>query len=231
MKSFKTAFICLLALLQIAACKIGGDPQPVRQFYSFQQSVTMTNVKKEYVVDDIIWLEISVPGKQMTDITTSQTIEVGNARFVPVLDAFDPFVEANTSEKFELIPLLGEVVNGVDFPKEGTALLAYGCPESSYTLKFGVKFKKTGGYFLTFHKTLPSLQIFFTGDSDCSIQNLFPPPPEAAIGTVFYRLDATDTNRDKLDEYAAGFSAFTGDLEAMRTAVDDKTAFFVRVVN
>jgi len=230
MSRLKTAACIGLLAITLAGCKITSDPQPVRQFYAFTQDVTISNVKKEYLVNDIIWLDISVPNKQMVDLTTGQAIEVGNARFVPALDAFDPFVETDTTNKFELIPLSGEVVDGADFPVNGNALLAYGCPESSYNMKVGVKFKKAGGYFLTFHKALPSLQIFFTNSADCSLQNIFPPPPEAAIGIVTYRLDATDTNRDKLDEYAASFPAFTGDLEVMRTAVDDKTAFFVRVV-
>ncbi|MFQ5446010.1 MAG: hypothetical protein ACE5FF_03685 [Saprospiraceae bacterium] len=230
MSRFKTMCISLLALLQLAGCKISGDPQPERNFYSFDQTVKMTNVKKEYVADDIIWLEITVPNKQMVDLTTGQTIEVGNARFVPPLDVFDAFVEASSVDKFALIPQSGEVVEDANFADEGSALLAYGCPEPTYLLKVGIQFKKAGGYFLTFHKLEPVLQFFFTGNSDCSVQDIFPPPPEASIGSVTYKFDAADTNRDKFDEYAALFPDFPGNLETMRAAVDNKTAFFVRVV-
>jgi hypothetical protein len=230
MNRFKKVLTGMLALLTLAGCKIGDDPQPERNYYTFDQTVKMTNVKKEYVVDDIIWLEISVPDKQMVDLTSGKTIEVGNARFVPPLDVFDSFVEAGSVDKFALIPQAGEVVDDEKFIDEGFALLAYGCPEDTYSLKVGVQFIKAGGYFMTLHKLQPVLQFFFTDNSDCSVQDIFPPPPEASIGSVTYRFDAADTNRDKLDEYAAGFPDFPGNLETMRTALDDKTAFFVRVV-
>jgi len=229
MKNILLGLTCLLLFVCIG-CKIGEDgSQPVRQFYSFDQAVTLESVKKEYLLNDIIWLDIKIPNKEMVDLTTGKTVKVGNARFVPVLDLYDPFVADNTTDKFVLFPNTGEVVEDKDFQDGGNVLLAFGCPESSYSMRVGIQLKKEGGYFLTFHKSSPILQFFFTESSDCSIQDVFPPPAEASIGSVTFKLDASDTNKDKLDEYAAGFPNFTGNLATIREALDNKTAFFVRV--
>lgn len=229
MKKILFALTCLL-LFQCLGCKIGDDgSQPVRQYYAFEQTVKIESVNKEYQVNDIIWLDIKIPNKEMVDATTGKTVKVGNARFVPVLDLYDPFAGANTDDKFVLFPNTGEVVEDKDFQDGGNALLAFGCPESSYSLRVGIQLKKEGGYFLTFHKSSPVLQFFFTESSDCSIQDVFPPPAEASIGSVVFKLDAADTNKDKMEEYAAGFPAFTGNLATIREALDNKTAFFVRV--
>jgi hypothetical protein len=228
MKTNKLTNFLLLLVLALNSCKIGED-SPVRNFYAFEQNVTISPVKKEYTQGDLVWMEVNFP-KQMTDQTTGKTVEVGNATFNLNLEVTDPFVPSPDLEKFALIPQNGVVSNDDNFEEKGTALISFGCPANDYSMRVGIQFKEKGGYLVYLNKANPYFQIVFTGDADCSIikPNTIP-PDEADIGTVRLTFALTDTNKDKFDEYAMEFVGASADFPAIRSALDKKEAFFVWV--
>lgn len=228
----KIKFLAVIASLMpvvFSACKIGED-SPDRDFYLFEEKLTVSPVKKEYTQGDFVWLESGIAGKQLTDQTTGKTVEVGNATFNNTLNVSDPFVFAPNLEKFGLIPQVGVVTNDEDFEENGSASVSFGCPANDYSMKIGIQFKEKGGYLVYMNKANPFIQIIFTDEPDCSIikPNMIP-PDRADIGTVRLTFNLDDINRDKFDEYAALFPGAMIDLAPLRASLDKKEAFFVWV--
>ena len=223
------ATIAFLTLLVFSGCKIGED-SPKRDFYVFEQHLLLNPVKQEYAQGDFVWMESDIVGKQLTDQATGKSVEVGNATFNVALNVLDTFADAPGLEKFELIPQNGVISGDANFKKNGAALISFGCPANDYTMKTGIQFKEKGGYLVYLNKSNPYFQVVFTGDSDCSlIKPNTIPPDEADVGTVHLTFAVDDSNRDKFDEYAAGFPEANIDLNAIQTALDNREAFFVWV--
>jgi len=226
--NFFAVFACLLLIVP-PGCKIGED-SPTRNFYAFEQSVGLSPVKKEYLQGDLFTIEVEIPGKEMTDQTTGKSVEVGNATFNISLDVFDPFVVMPDLEKFVLIPQTGVITGDENFDKNGSAMISFGCPAIGYYMKTGVQFKEKGGYLVYLNKANLYPQIVFTSDEDCTlIKPNTVPPDEADIATVHLTFAVGDSNRDKFDEYAAGFPGANVELNSIRSALDNREAFFVWV--
>ena len=77
MKKILFLFAITTFSVLLTDCKIGEDgSQVVRDLYGFQEFFTLTNVKQEYVVGDLIWMEYSRPNKVMNDLTTGIEVVV-----------------------------------------------------------------------------------------------------------------------------------------------------------
>jgi hypothetical protein len=225
----KNLLFLSFSLLAIAGCKIGDDGVANHKFYSFAQEVSLSNVKKEYAAGDILWLEVNKAGKTFNDVTSGEAVLVKNAKFVFYLDVTNHFSSFTNDDKFNLIKQTGKVLSEGEFSEKGLATLSFGCPDQSYTFKMGVQFLKPGGYIVWLNNVQNPPQIFFTDTENCAVQDQFPPPAEASFASITMTFNVADTNRDKLDEYAAANPGTSADLNALRKAVDEKMAFFAWV--
>ncbi len=217
-----------ILFLTVASCKIGDDDtQIVRDTYFFQQEISLTGAKKSYNVDDILWFEITIPDKKLMDTETGSLVTVGNAIFNLDL-LIGSYLVLGGDDKFELVPQEGVVNDDDEFENTGMINFSYGCPATSYNLKFGIKFKRSGGHLIYLNKDNPGLQILFTADSDCSIHNTIPPPADAAIGSISFSYGLDDMNRDVFEAFVEEnniLNDVSGELEALA----DKVAYFVKV--
>lgn len=221
-------FAAVLFLSSLWSCKIESN-QPERNIYNFTQEVSLSTVKKEYSVGDIFRLEVSIPDKTLKDLTSGADIRIDNATFnattlMEVLQ-IDPL--PGSIDRFDLIIQDGAADKEEDFPQTGAALLKYGCPANTYTMRIGYQLKQRGNYLLRLNPERLSSLIFFTDGGDCSIQDIFPPPSEADLGNVFYTFDIEDNNLDV-------FNTLVDDTQdplllEYRQALEDKRAFFIAV--
>jgi hypothetical protein len=216
-----------LLLAGLWGCKIGSD-QPQRNYYVFDQKVSLSPQKKEYSPGDIIWLEINAPDKNFLDLVTASQVLVGNAE-IPISVDIDWFtIPDSDPPEFDLFLQEGVLVEDEEFAENGIASFSYGCPESDYSFKVGIQLKKPGAYLLHFNWRNPYFTIFFTEESDCSIQDFALPPPEADIGSIRFIVDATDTNRDKFEEFIEEQQIWD-DMSVFYQALDNKELYFIWV--
>ena len=165
----------------------------------------------------------------LRDIISGEDIFVSNARFAVILSSevlsADPMPQS--SVRFDAVQQTGELIKLELFEKNAGATLRFGCPEDAYSLRVGLQLREQGNYLLFLNKEEVTTLVFFTEDSDCSIQNLFPPPAEADLGNVLFTFEEEDNNLDVFDSLAV--SPLSPTLEAYREALVNKTAFFLPV--
>ncbi len=219
-----------LFLLGLWSCKLDDEGnQPVRNIYNFKQGVSLDPFKKEYSVGDIFWMEVDIPGKTLKDLASGENIFISNAAFKIILSSevvsVDPLPQS--SVRFDAIQQSGTLVKGEDFETDAGAALDFGCPEDTYTLRAGLQFKEEGNYLLFLNREEVVTLVFFTGDSDCSLQNTFPPPSEADLGNILFTFDVEDTNLDVFNTLVG--STVNPTIDSYRKALEDKTAFFISV--
>ena len=219
-----------LFLLALWGCKIDdGSSQPQRNIYNFQKGVSLDPFKKEYNVGDIFWMEVTIPGKTMEDLVTGEDILISNATFNIILSS-EVLSEAPTPQssiRFDAVQQSGELVKGEDFENNADASLRFGCPEDDYNMRIGLQLKEEGNYLLFLNKEEVVTLVFFTDDSDCTIQNIFPPPAEADLGNVLFTFDVEDNNLDVFESLVG--TAQNPVIESYRKALENKTAFFLPV--
>ena len=219
-----------LLLSSLWGCKIDDNTgTPQRETYNFAKGVKLDPFKKEYLEGDIFWLEVNIPGKQLEAQGTGEDIFVSKATFFIKLEAevlaAEPTPQSNL--RFNAAQESGRIIKGADFDTNAEASLAFGCPDDDYFLRAGLEFEEKGNYILFLNRNDDVSLVTFTDDSDCSLQNIFPPPPEANLGYVKFTFDVEDTNLDV-------FNDVVGDnpnpiLDSFREALENKTAFFISV--
>lgn len=223
--SMLTGFLFLASLW---SCKIESN-QPTRNIYNFNQELSLSTVKKEYSVGDFFRIEVSIANNTLKDIASGADIRIDNATFNVSSDMEVIQIEPLPAsiDRFDLIIQNGQADKDDNFPQTGDALLKYGCPENSYTMAIGYQFKQRGNYLLRLNPERLSSLIFFTDNGNCSIQDLFPPPPEADLGNVYYTFDVEDNNLDVFNALVG--TATDAVTEEYRQALEDKRAFFIPV--
>lgn len=219
-----------LFLLGMWSCKIDDDSsQPVRNIYNFEKGIVLDPLKKEYSVGDIFWMNVNIPGKMLKDLATSEDIFISNATIYINLSAealsIDPIPQS--SVRFDAFQQAGKLVKEDGFDANANASLIFGCPEDSYSLRAGLQLKEKGNYVLFLNKEEVISLIFFTDDSDCSLQDIFPPPPEADLGNLFFTFDVEDNNLDVFESLVG--TTQNPAIESYRKALENKTAFFLPV--
>lgn len=231
----KNAIFYITALIiftTFSNCKVVDDDTPIIQntFYDFNLGIKMFDTKSEYQVNDVITLEINIPNKRMNEVQGGNSITIGNATFGLDLDINTFFPFTTNTPVFELIPEEGMVTQDGIFPEFGSASFSYGCPASDYKLRFGIRFKQAGNFLIQLHKNGTDEQIVFTDDSDCALQDVFPPPAEASIGSVIYFFDINDVNQSVYDTYINETpEALDEDIAPFITALNNKLGYFVKV--
>lgn len=218
-------------LLSLWSCRIDDDnSQPQRDIYRFAEKVKIDPVKKEYNIGDIFWLEVNFPGKELTTVDTGEDIFIGNATFFITVNAevltAEPVPQSDT--RFDAAQQSGEIIKGDDFDTNAEATLSFGCPEATYFLRAGLQLKEKGNYVLFLNQEDGLSYIAFTEDTDCSLQDIFPPPPEADLGYVQFTFDVEDTNLDVFND-VVGADNQSPLLNEFRAALENKTAFFLAV--
>lgn len=220
--------VAMLFLASLWSCKIESN-QPDRNIYNFTQELTLNTVKKEYGVGDFFRMEASIPDKALKDAATGADVRIDNATFNVTSDIeilqIDPLPAS--IDRFELIVQDGAADEDDDFTENGGALLKYGCPANTYTMRIGYQFKQRGNYLLRLNPERLTSLIFFTTGGNCSIQDIYPPPSEADLGNVYYTFAIEDNNLDV-------FNSLVGDTQdpqllEYRQALEDKRAFFIAV--
>lgn len=217
--------------LFVSNCKIGDDTsQIVRDVYSFQEEYKLSNVKKEYNVGDLIWMEYNRSNDAMTDVTTGQEIVVPNPTLFTNLLLFDPFTEPNNIEKFGSVFQEGVFEDTNDFSQTGELRIEFGCPHNPVPqLKLGIELKAPGGYLLYPNPNDPFVQFAFTDQADCSSIALPNIPDDADFGFVEFVFDVEDANLDKFDEYASLNGDPEFDIQQARNLLQEKKVFFILV--
>ena len=225
-----TYLFLLLGVVAFQACKIETAEPVFRNFYFFDIDVDMTNVKKEYNVNDIVWLEISIPNKFIKDESTGDDIFVGNARFPISLQAQEITNNPIDSNQVEIILQNGELTKDSIFNRNGIASFHFGCPESTYLYKVGVQFKKTGAYILRLNPEQTVKTIVFNEFTDCSIfENTNVLPTGTDVGSVSYLFGAADLNLDVFSDFTQNNTLNTS-VNAVPGQINEKQAFFVKVI-
>ena len=224
-------FSCLTPLFFfLTNCKIGDDgSQIVRDIYSFFETFKLTNVKTEYNVGDVIFMEYSRPNNVMTDIPTGTQVTVPNPTMYTNLLLYDPFVAVDNTVKFGAEFLEGYFEDDDDFKESGLLLIEFGCPhEINPKFKLGIEMKAKGGYLLYPNYEDPFIQFAFTSTEDCSL--IQPPtlPDDADFAFVQFFFEV-ETNLDQFNEYAALFPGTQVDLVEARRLLEEKRAFFIWV--
>ena len=218
-----------LGMLSFQSCKLDDETANLRETYFFDQGITLDPLKTEYSEGDIFWMEVRIPDKMLQDLETSKDIFVSNARFnVPIkteVVEFDPLPQAPT--RFDLTMQSGTAFKEDDFENTANATLFFGCPDNTYILRAGLQLKEVGNYMLFLNQEQGASLITFTGDSDCSLQDIFPPPAEADLGYVQFTFDVEDTNLDVFNSLVG--SETSPLLDSYREALENKTAFFISV--
>ena len=217
--------------LFINNCKIGDDTSTVvRDVYSFQEKFKLSDIKKEYSVGDLVWMEYNRSGNTYTDVTTGEEIVVGNPTMYTDLLLSDPFNDPNNSEKFGSIFQEGEFDDADDFNETGKLNIKFGCPISTNPrFKLGIQLKATGAYLLHPNPGEPFIQFPFTTETNCisfTVTNL---PDEADFGFVEFFFDMEDTNLDKFEEYVLTQPTGEVDIPGIRTLLEEKRAYFIWV--
>jgi hypothetical protein len=227
MKNVAVLVLANLMLISLFSCKI-GDEQPQRELYEFTQGIDVVTFKKEYNAGDIIFMEINIPGKTFTDLSTNNLITVGNAIF-SFLTRAETLIEdpvPSTNEIFDLTLSEGEVEKEDDFMETAKAAFSFGCPEADYNLSFGLQVKEPGNYLLVLNDVNQVSLILFTEANDCSIHDGLP-PDNADQAFVRFVFDETDVNLDVFEDVTgAGQDQLT---ISYRQLLENKYAFFIKV--
>jgi hypothetical protein len=222
--------LVLIALFMVSSCKIDTAEPTFRNFYLFDLPVSMSNVKKEYNVMDILWLEISIPDKMLEDLDSGQDIFIGNARFPISLQAQEISNAPVDTNQVEIILQNGELSQDSLFDRNGDALFHFGCPSTTYVFKIGVQFKKPGGYLLNLNPGSTLRSIVFNETTDCSIfENTTVLPNGVDLGTVTYLFDTEDLNLDVFSDFSQSNSLNTT-VNEVPERIDARQTFFVKVI-
>lgn len=230
MKNYLLPAAAAFFLLSLWSCRIDDNSsQPQRNIYNFRKGVSLDPFKKEYNVGDIFWMEVDIPGKKLTDLASNEDIFISNATFTIILssEVLAAAPQPQSSVRFDAVQEKGALVKGEDFETDAGAAVSFGCPEDTYSFRVGLQLKEEGNYLLFLNRDEVVTLAFFTDDSDCSIQNIFPPPAEADLGNVLFTFDVEDTNLDVFNSLVG--SAASPAIESYRDALENKTAFFLPV--
>ncbi|MEZ4950098.1 MAG: hypothetical protein R2784_12020 [Saprospiraceae bacterium] len=228
--SYKYCIVAFLLLLGVFSCKIETVEPTFRNFYTFDISVSMSNVKMEYNTNDIVWLEISIPGKLIMDQESMEDVFVGNARFPISIKAEEISKSPADSNQVALILQNGELVKDSSFHTNGVNYLTFGCPEPNYLFKAGVQFKKPGAYLLTLNPDEPVKNVVFNESTDCSIyQDQTILPKGTDVGSVSYEFNASDLNLDVFKNFANS-NTINKNQSSVETQIAGKQVFFVKVI-
>ncbi|MCB0562775.1 MAG: hypothetical protein KDD01_00200 [Phaeodactylibacter sp.] len=218
-----------LGILSFQSCKLDDETADIRETYFFNQGITLDPFKTEYSEGDIFWMEVRIPDKVLQDLETSKDIFVSNAKFNVAINTevveFDPLPQSPV--RFDISMQNGTLFKEADFENTANATLFFGCPDNTYILRAGLQLKEVGNYMLFLNQEQGASLITFTGDSDCSLQDIFPPPAEADLGYVQFTFDVEDTNLDVFNSLVG--SETSPLLDSYREALENKTAFFISV--
>ncbi len=218
-----------LGMLSFQSCKLDDETANIRETYFFNQGITLDPLKAEYSEGDILWMEVRIPDKMLQDIETSKDIFVSNAKFNVAINTevvgFDPLPQAPV--RFDLAMQSGTLFKEEDFENTANATLFFGCPDNTYILRAGLQLKEVGNYILFLNQEPGASLITFTEDSDCGLQEMFPPPAEADLGYVQFTFDVEDTNLDVFNGLVGNETSPL--LDSYREALENKTALFISV--
>ena len=229
MKLKDYCLIILLVVVALSGCKLDDESPTLRNTYNFIEDITLEPFKKEYNQGDILWLEVRLPNKMLQDVDSGESQFISNARFNVTLHTelleIEPLPQV--SSRFDIAMQSGELFKEDDFETTGNSTLFYGCPDNGYVLRAGLQLKEAGNYVLFLNRDIGATLITFTDDSDCSLQNIIPPPAEANLGYVQYFFETDDTNLDVFESLIGTTS--NPQLERYREALATKKALFLSV--
>lgn len=231
MKNRLLLMVPSLLLASLWSCNIDDEgSQPVRENYNFAEVVKIDPIKKEYNVGDIFWLEVNIPGKELQDLDSGENIFIGNATFFLAINAEVLSAEPapQSDSRFDAAQQSGEIIKGDGFDTNAEATISFGCPEDTYFMRAGLQLKERGNYVLFLNREDSFSFIAFTEDTDCSLQDIFPPPPQAALGAIRFTFDVEDTNLDVFND-VVGEDNQSPLLNEFRAALENKTAYFLAV--
>lgn len=215
--------------MTFSAC-LDEDSSPIdRKFYEFEEGIALSGVKKDYNLQDILFLEVSISDKTLLDSKSNEDIFVSNAVFPVLIEAIDMDKEADDTEKFALLVQNGTVIEDADFETEGIASMTFGCPESDYNFRTGVQFLETGNYLVYVNRETEFSQIVFNESSNCDIHLLSTPPTDATVASIRFTYNSTDVNADLFEQYLTENEIETTAVAEHVTALEEKRAFFVKV--
>jgi hypothetical protein len=213
----------------VFSCKIETVEPTFRNFYTFDIPVSMNNVKMEYNANDIVWLEISIPDKMISDVETMEEVFVGNARFPLEISAEEISKSPADSNQVSMILQNGTLLIDSSFHSNGINYLTFGCPESNYLFKAGIQFKKPGAYLLSLNPVELAKSVVFNESTDCNIylnQTILPKGTDVA--SVSYKFEGMDLNLEVFNDFANG-NSINRDQAEVENQIAEKQVFFVKV--
>lgn len=225
---FSICCLIIAGFLISSGCKIGDD-EVSRNLYEFSQPVSVSPVKAEYLVGDIINMSVNVPQKTFEDLNTGESITVENARF-PLNSRIETVqIEPIPTDTvlFDFILQDGQGEESEDFNTTGLVSMSYGCPEDTYILSFGYQLKSAGNFLIVLNELNTSSIILFRDEGDCSLHSTFPPPDDADQAFVQFTFADPDVNLDVFEAVVQNQNI--PNYSYYRSLLDSKAAFFLKV--